>query len=235
MNELIEPTDDSPDAIPGLNHVSLARKQHEPVSRLPGFKRTHRIPMEVSEHTQAFVGRLAAERVRSDLDDVFDQLRSVFRFKRSEIESTEHACGHGEIATPYFLYQSAVVLNPRKASEAIWRRDISRIANLNQLLTDEFASVFGGLFDTVEFSPPSPIDITSVIDRVEARDDPRVSLNYNRQLSFCEIAIAGTNVKIHVTSEAFRIVHPDTETPRVLLQSLSQVQQAIVGFSTIRL
>ena len=101
------------------------------------------------------------------------------------------------------------------------------------MLTDDFASVFGDLFDTVEFSPPSPVDLESLIDRIEEIDDERVSLSYDRNVTHCEISIAGTDATLYITSESFRIIHPEPQTTRVLINSLFEVQNALVDFSSL--
>lgn len=217
-----------------MKGVLLAFRQHELVRNLPGFKKTnHRVPDEVTARTQMFVGKLGGDRVRLDLDQVFDSLRTAFRFKRTELKAIEADEGAGSITTPFFRYTSCVYQNPSDASEAILQRDVSEITAPDQLLTDNFAAVFGEVFDTVEFVPTSEIDLEVLIDRIEEIDDPRVSLAYDRQLSSCEIVIKGTKAKIQVTANAFRIIHPEPQAPRILVESLFTVQNTLVDFSTL--
>ena len=215
-----------------MTYVSLAVRQREPVQRMAGFKKTHRVPEEVNTHTQSFVARLAAQQVKDDLDKIFEQLRIAFRFKRTEIQSSDED-GSGTITTPYFRYGSTVFLNPDDASEAIWHRNVSDITSPNELLTDRFASVFGTSFNCVEFTPPSAIDLEALIDRIEAIADERISLQYDRLVTACEISLAGSNVKLRVTAESFQIVHPQPAAPRTLVQSLFDVQAALVDFSSL--
>lgn len=214
--------------------ISLAIREIEGIARLDGFKKkTHRVPDEINSRTQSFVGKLSAKQVADDLDQVFGELRSAFRFKRKELQSDNGGEGTGLISTPYFQYCSTVSQNPEDASEVIWRRDISQITEPNQLLSDGFAAVFSNFFDTVEFTPPTAIDLEALIDRIEETDDDRFSLEYDRQLTFCEIWIEGTAAKLHVTPEAIRIMHPQPQPPRVLIASLIEVQNALVEFSTL--
>ena len=217
-----------------MKGVLLAFRHRELVRNLPGFKKSnHRVPDEVNARTQLFVGKLGEDRVRLDLDHVFDSLRAAFRFKRTELQAIETEEGAGSITTPFFRYTSCVYQNPSDASEAILQRDVSEIAAPDQLLTDNFAAVFGDVFDTVEFVPQSAIDLEVLIDRIEELDDPRVSLAYDRQVSCCEITIAGTKAKIQVTADAFRIIHPEPQAPRILVESFFSVQNALVDFSTL--
>lgn len=213
--------------------VLLATRSCELVQRLPGFRKSkHRVPEEVTDRTQVFVGALTADRIRDDLDSVFQLLRNAFRFKRTQMKTQETSDGAGSISTPYFRYTSCVYQNPANAAEIIWQRDVSEVTSPEQILSDEFAEVFGQAFDTVEFLPPSPINLEALIDAIEEIDDPRVRLEYDRQLTKCEVYIEGIAAKLEVTSDAFRIVHPEPSHPRTLVASFTTFQDSLVDFST---
>lgn len=235
MGELSEPQPKSSSKVPDrMDRVSLARREYSEVQQLAGFKKkTHHVPDGVDSKSQTFVRKLAAEQIRGDLDHMFRELRSAFRFKRTEIECSEWEDGSGSITTPFFRYSSVMSQSPDDATGAIWERDISEITVPEQLIAEPFAAVFGRLFDTVEFTPPSPIDLEALIDRIEDLDDERVLLDYDRNITFCEIAIANTSIRIHVTPDVFRIVHPKPTLPRELIASLLEVQNALVDFSTL--
>ncbi len=212
-----------------LRNVALTYRLTEPVQRLPSFnKKNHRVPDTVNSHTQAFVAKLANDRVRQDLDDVFAQLRSAFRFKRSEIESTDLDAASGAITTPLFRYTSSAAQNPNVASEYIWQRDISHITDTDRLGADEFVEAFGKVFDTVEVTPRDPINLEQIIDRLEEIDDDRIWLEYDRQITQCEITIDGCEEEIHVTSESLRIVHPQAQSPQTLVDSLFRIQSRLL-------
>lgn len=234
MNELSKDGHSDPNDKDRFKGVSLAARKCELVQNLQGFKKAkHRIPDEVNARTQTFVGGLGKTQVREDLDRVFASLRSAFRFKRTQLQTTETDDGAGSITTPFFRYTSCVYQNPNDASEVIWQRDISDVTEPEQILTEDFADVFGEFFDTVEFVPESQIDLERLVDVVEEIDDQRVTLEYDRNLTYCEIAIEGTAAKIHVTVESFRIVHPEPTDPRVLVSSFFEVQEALVDFSSL--
>lgn len=215
-----------------ISGVLLVFRHRQLVRNLAGFKKSnHRIPDEITDRTQKFVGKLGSSQVRDDLDRVFDSLRTAFRFKRTELKTQETDDGAGSIITPFFRYTSCVYQDSSNADEAIWQRDVSEIANPNHLVSDEFISVFGSAFDTVELVPPSTINLEALIDHVEALEDSRVSLQYDRQVTHCEMAIEGMNAKIHVTPDAFRIVHAEPSSPRILADSFFSVRMALADFS----
>lgn len=154
-----------------LKRVSLAARQIELVQKLPGFKKSrHRVPEEITDRTQTFVGGLGGSRVRADLDHVFDALRNEFRFKRTQLDVHETDDGAGSITTPFFRYTSCVYQNPSNAGEIVWQRDISDVTAPETLLSRDFSAVFGQVFDTVEFVPRSPIDLEKLIDAIEVID-----------------------------------------------------------------
>lgn len=214
--------------------VLLATRKLELVQRLPGFSKSkHRVPEEVTDRSQSFVGSLNSERIRDDLDTVFQLLRTAFRFRRTQLSTQETSDGAGSIATPYFRYTSCVYQNPANAAEVIWQRDVSEVTSPEQILSDEFAQVFGQVFDTVEFLPTSPINLEALIDKIEELDDARVGLEYDRQITKCEVFIEGIAATLQITSNAFRIVHPEPTHPRTLVASFTAFQESLVDFSSL--
>lgn len=222
---------DPPKSSERLQNVSLVHYQRDQVRRLPAFnKKTHKVPDEVNSRTEAFVAKIAAQPVREDLDRVFAALRSAFRFKRAEIESTDWDAGSGAITTPYFRYVSSVSQDEQVAEEVVWKRDISQITDLDQVLTENFAEAFGEVFDTVEFAPDTPIDLEEVVDRVESIEDERVWIDYDRHLTWCEVTLEDCDEKVRITQDSFRIIHGQSQSPRVLVDSLFRIQNRLLGY-----
>ena len=217
---------------PEMHGVLLALRTTQLVRNLPGYRKgDHRIPEDVNDRTQRFVGRLGGSLVAADLDHVFQSLRTGFRFKRTDLATQETDEGSGSITTPFFRYTSCVYQHPRNADEAIWQRDVSEIVDANQLLSPGFVSVFGETFDTVELVPHSAMNLEKLIDHIEDRADPRVSLSYDRNITACEIGIEGVPAKIQVTKDVFQIKHPHPSSPRRLMDSLFALQLSITDFA----
>ena len=134
--------------------ITLVRQQAGRVRDLKGFRKGHQIPSDVSEHTQSFVGRIAEEDLRHDLDERFDEFRRHLKFKRLEILVSDPVCGVGQISTPWFNYQVSVIHDAHDATAVIWRRQLSEFRQMEKLDSPEVTAVFGTTFDTVELSPP---------------------------------------------------------------------------------
>ncbi len=211
--------------------VSLAARKIGLIRRMPGYNKSkHRVPDNVNDRAQSFIGALASGTIQDDLDRVFQLLRNAFRFKRTELQTHETDDGAGCIQTPFFRYTSCVYQNPTNASEVVWQQDISDVADPSKLLTDEFEAVFGQAFDTVEFLPTSPIVLESLIDTIEDIDDERVRLEYDRQLTYCEVFIEGTIAKLQVTPAALRMVYPEPANPSLLVATFFEFQDALLLF-----
>ncbi len=69
--------------------ITLVRQQAGRIRDLKGFRKGHQVPSDVSEHTQSFVGRIAEEDLRLDLDERFEEFRRLLKFRRVEISVTD--------------------------------------------------------------------------------------------------------------------------------------------------
>ncbi len=216
--------------------VSLVAQQTGEVRRLSGFKkRLHSIPDEISNRTSSFVGDLATPEIDKDIDQKYRALREQFKFKRADMNVSDISGGSGTIITPFFNYSVSVSLNPANASEVIWHRQVSEIKDSEPIFSDEFAYVFDELFDTVEFSPPTKVDLEAFIDHIEELDDDRIDLQYDRSATWCDLVIEGIGGKVHVTAATLRMVLTKPEAPRQLLEAFFEMQNALADEHGMRL
>lgn len=219
-----------------VTRVAFVRKVVGDVRRLSGFKKhSHRVPDSVNSRTEAFVASIADEDVRQDIDKVHNALRSAFGFKRAEVQVDGPADGEGTIVTPHFTYSVSVSLNPDDTSEVVWHRQVTEIREPDQVFSDEFATVFGSTFDTVEFSPPTRVNLTALIDRVEQLDDELIDIEYDHETTWCTLKLKEIDCEIRVTKDTFEIVKARPEQPKLLLQSFFDIQRALIDTHEVRL
>ena len=207
--------------------ITLVRQQAGRIRDLNGFRKGHQIPADVSEHTQSFVGRIAEEDLRQDLDERFEEFRRQLKFRRVEISVTDPLSGMGQISTPWFDYQVSVIHDPNDATAVIWRRQLSEFRQIEKLDSPELATVFGTTFDTVELSPPAAIDIAALIDHIEDEADERISLEYDRQVTWCAVTILGIAGQMKFTSDRIALVIHQAQPPGKLLDSFFKVRSRI--------
>ncbi len=210
-----------------IGSLMLVRQQPGRIRDLKGFRKGHQIPTEVSEHTQSFVGRIAEEDLRQDLDERFEEFRRQLKFKRVDISVTDPTCGAGQISTPWFDYQVSVIHDANDATAVIWRRQLSEFRQIDKLDSPELAAVFGTTFDTVELSPPAAIDIAALIDHIEDEADERISLEYDRQTTWCAVTIRGISGQMKFTSDRIGLVIHQAQAPGKLLESFFKVRSRI--------
>ena len=216
-------------------HVSFVRREYARVRSLSGFQRTHRVPDEVNDRSETFVATIAADQLGQDLDAMHRALRQAFRFKRADIDVSQPGDGTGTMITPYFNYSISVSLNSDDTTEVVWHRQVSDIKEPEQILTDEFAQVFGGMFDTVELSPATKIDVETLIDRIEEFGDDRVALHYDKDATWCRLEIDGVVGEIEVTRRTFSIVQSSPKQPKQLLELLFEIQKSLLDKYDVRL
>ena len=207
--------------------ISLVRQQAGRVRDLKGFRKGHQIPTDVSDHTQSFVGRIAEEDLRQELDERFEEFRRQLKFKRVEISVSDPLSGVGQISTPWFDYHVSAIHDVNDATSVIWRRQLSEFRQIDKLDSPELTSVFGTTFDTVELSPPAAIDVAALIDQIEAEADARISLDYDRQTTWCAVTIRGIGGHMKFTSDRIALFMHQAQSPGKLLDAFFKVRSRI--------
>ena len=168
-------------------NLALVGEQQSRVRDLSGFRKSHRVPGEVSARANDFVRRIAADDIGEDLDQWFAGLRRELGLKRAQMEVSDPYQGSGTIITPTFQYQVSVGLSNDDPSLLTWRRQVSEFAPLEAVLRDGFSSTFGTIFDTLEFAPVAPINVEEFIDWIEDRADSQLESDYDRTATWCRL------------------------------------------------
>ena len=211
-----------------VTNVALVSEQRQRVRDLSGFRKAHSVPFANSERTQSFVGRIASDEIDEDLDTRFREFRKNFRFKRSDLVVSEPANGEAAITTPWFEYRITVTHDPLAPSEVTWRRQVTQFHDPVPLLSPEFATVFGMVFDTVEFEPPEPIHIEAFIDSIENRNDS-LNLEYDRQSTWCELTTALIPGRLVVETDRVAFVTNEPQLPARLLNAFFEFRTQLTG------
>lgn len=210
-----------------LSTINLVRHQSGRIKDLKGFRKGHQVPSDVSDHTQAFIGRIAEQDLLEDLDERFDEFRRQLKFRRVDIAVTDPVSGVAQISTPWFDYQISILHDPNDASAVLWRKQLSEFRRIDKLNSAEVKAVFATTFDTVELAPPAAIDVAAMIDQIEDEADERISLDYDRQTTWCAVTIQGIAGKMQFTSDRISLFIHQAQPPAKLLDSFFQVKLRI--------
>ncbi len=96
-------------------------------------------------------------------------------------------------------------------------------------MTEEFAAAFANAFDTLEFSSGKIIDILSIVDQIEDIGDDRIRVNFDKDLTWCSIAVHGIIGTITITPDSVKIVQPKPTSPRSVVESFFDFQKKLVN------
>ena len=99
----------------------------------------------------------------------------------------------------------------------IWIRTVDSFVAPEQISTAAFSEVFDGVFDTLELSLPTKVQIEDFIDAVEAARITDVSLDYDRDATYCDIQIAGASGKLRLSPGQLSLSHSvPTKTAKLI-------------------
>ena len=214
---------------PELANVTLVRETRTRVRDLKGFRKSHQVPSEANEHTNSFVGRIAAEDISQDLESRFSDLRKFLNLKRVDLQVSEPDAGVGMIVTPWFDYLVRATVSRDDAAEVLWRRQVAEFRQPLELFAAGFSSAFGNLFDTVELEPAAPIDLAGFIDQIEERGVETIAIDYDRNATWCHINLSGVMGQVRLTSDRVSLVLAQPQSPARLLEAFLQVRSRFAG------
>ncbi len=213
-----------------IGDIALVNEQRTLIRSLSGFrKKNHKVPDECNDRTQAFVAKLANEELGEDLDARFAEFRKHLGFKRVDLAVSDPDCGTGVISTPWFEYRITVAQATDDATEAIFRRQVTEFRKTASLLSSEFATVFGKLFNTVELAPPEPIDIEAFIDSIEDRENSDLSLEFDRSVTWCQLTTPRIPGILCVETDCVALTTPQPELPSQLLEAFFSFRDQLTG------
>ncbi|MFY9251944.1 MAG: hypothetical protein WAO83_00710 [Fuerstiella sp.] len=211
---------------PVTNIVLLCERQLQ-VRDLAGFKKSHQVPSDDSEHTQAFVRRIAEGDIGADLDVRFAEFRRHFKFKRVDLRVQDPSDGFGAIVTPLFDYRVVAAMSSDDPGTAVIRSQVTNFCGQDVLLSPAFTSVFGMLFNSIEVSPPNSIHIETLIDTIEDQDEGNVVVQYDRSGTWCSLTIPQMTGELLVESDRILLRLGQAAAPKKLLDTFLRFREVL--------
>jgi hypothetical protein len=197
------------------------------VKNLSGWKKSFSVPDSANSRGQAYVAGIAAGDLKQDIDAVYDSLRQAFGFKRRELSVAGPADGTGTIVTPDFSYSISVSLNAADPTQIVWTRSVDGISEPRMVASETFARVFDGMFRTLQFALPGPIDVEDCIDAIEDAELGNVTVDYDREATYCELRFTEAAGAIRITANTLAIVEKGPAKIGALLSSLKAMQELV--------
>jgi hypothetical protein len=209
-------------------NVSFVSAKPASIRSLSGWTKSFKMPEQPGGSTPGFIARISAKELKDDLDAAYQALRESFEFSRRELDPSPIVDGAGSIATPHFTYSVCVTVNPDDLSEVIWRRTVDSIKTPDQVASAAFGDVFDDVFDTLELSLPKRIKLETFIDTVEAAKPAGLKLQYDRELTYCDLVIKGVAGAVRLTSDTLSIVHGRPQATKTLVKSFDAVRKLLL-------
>ncbi|MFT5301171.1 MAG: hypothetical protein ACI814_001956 [Mariniblastus sp.] len=207
----------------------LIEERIEPYKQLAAFAKHHRVPTTCSDSDHRYLADLAESDIDADLQEVFSALRKSFGLKRKEISVDGPSDGGGVITTPFFNYEIQVILNPEDPSKVIWRRMITGISEPARVFAGPFEDVFGNRFTILEVNLADPLDLEAIVDHIEDIDIETVKIDYDKDLTWCEIKFTDSTSVVMINAESIRVISRREIAPIQLLESFSRIQSDLLS------
>jgi hypothetical protein len=208
--------------------LRLIDQSAEPVKQITGFAKHHRIPTTHNAGDQRFVADLTFQEIDNDLQATFRSLRQAYGLKRKEIQVHGPADGMGVITTPFFNYEFHANQAEDDPGSVIWQRLITAIVEPARVFAGPFEEVFGQRFNEMEIAVNDALDLESIVDHIEDCEPTNLRIDYDKDLTWCEIQTTESGVTIVVKPDSLHIVSRNEISPKNLLDAFLKVQQDFI-------
>lgn len=209
----------------GVEGLTLTSARRVRVKELSGFRKGWTVPDAKTDYWDSKAAGWTESELEDDLSATFAALKDAFRFKRRDLDKRGPDGGHGTLVTPGFDYNVWSELDADDPARVLFRREVTKISDPALVLSDAFETVFGSSFEAVSVRSSSMIDVESVIDRIEDREDDSVRLDYDADCTYCEVSFEGRTAVARVTADGLTIRDPEAPGVRALLESAAEVRR----------
>lgn len=207
--------------------ISFVAEQQVAIKELKGVTKSANASIAKGLVNQKYLNDLAQEELDADLDVVFTELKSAFKFKRKELTAHGPEDGMGWITTPFFVYEVSIVLHEEALRNATLRRSVREIGDADVITGPAFSGVFGNRFDRLEVVSQNTLDLEAIIDQIEDAESSEVDLDYDKDITHCTIGLNSMGTTIVVYPDAIQVKGPSDVTPADLVHSLFEIQESL--------
>ncbi|MFT4902235.1 MAG: hypothetical protein ACI81V_001520 [Lentimonas sp.] len=168
------------------------------VRRLAGFQKSHHVPDGHHAAAQSFIRKAGHSTVKTALDQLHSDIRSLFGYKRKQFEYTCED-GFGCIKTPDFDLQIRIDQCPQDYHNYLLLTEITALHTAEIAADSRFHSCFTHHCETLVVELPQPIDLNQKIDAIEAIPEIADCLDYEPDGSSFELKLPKLDLQIHFT------------------------------------
>ena len=175
------------------------------------------------------MGRIAEQDLVDDLDRQFAEMRRHFKFKRSQMEVQDPGDGMAAIVTPQFEYRASIQIDEDDPSQYIRKQEVSRLSTPEVLLSEQFATAYGEMFNAIEVIPPMLINLEDFIDSVEDMEKHTLNIDFDRNATWCRLSILRVPGELTVQANRISLQLSQTFPPTKLIDAFFQFREELKG------
>lgn len=173
------------------------------IRRLKGFRKCHQVPDLQYEAAQDFVRKIGAEDVKSLADQIYNDIREVFGYKRKEFEYSCHE-GLAEIQTPDFSAQVRIDQCPDDPKYYLLTTELTELHNEAIAGNPALHACFNNHCDVLTVIFPTGINVEEKIDAIEDNEAFAPYLSYEPDGSRFELKLPDLDLRIEVDESSMR-------------------------------
>lgn len=204
---------------------SIVAEKRMPIRSLPGYKKTHSVPDYDDAALSRFLVTITASELDEQIDLLFARLREKSGMRRKDIVVSGPHDGFCVLNTSAFDVEVGVSANVEDQGQCTWRWAISNIRDTRMLVDDRLQSLFDVPVSVLLFPLHDRIDLESLIDHVEELDESSVLIDYDREVSWCEIAFREIPLRVRIDGSQILARHSSPCSPRELLIAYAEFQK----------
>lgn len=204
---------------------SIVAEKRQSIRSLPSYKKSHSIPDYDDSALTRFLVTITAAELDEQIDLLFSRLREKSGMRRKEIVVSGPSEGFCVLNTPAFDVEVGVSANIQDQGYCTWRWAISNIRDTRLLVDDRLQSLFDVPVSVLLIPLHDRIDLELLIDHVEDLDESSVSIDYDREINWCEIAFREIPLRVRIDGSQILARHNTPCTPRELLMAYAEFQK----------
>ena len=167
------------------------------IRRLRGFKKHHKVPDAQYEATEDFVRKVGSEDVKLLADELYNDIREAFRYKRKEFG---YSCEHGlaGIKTPDFSAQIRINHSQEDPKSYVLTTELTELYNEAIAANPALHACFNTRCDLLSITFPSGINVEEKIDAIEEIEGLEGCMSYEPDGSSFELKLRELDLHIYV-------------------------------------
>ena len=183
------------------------------VRELSGYRKP---PVPLSKHSpweKRFVENSGETEVVKQATEIFEKIRSSFRYKRKDLDFSNDASS-ATIKTPDFDVHVTLAQHPDAADDYVLRTEVASFRRPDVIKDANFLEIFTRYCDCVVVELISALDLKAKIDEIEEIDFLADGLDYDPECTEFTLSIPGLGIVLHATSSrmVFSLIeHGDLE------------------------